>query len=140
MDAWPESDGEAIHTSTFLGHPGGCAMALASLKKHSNPEMALDVSIKGAHFKELLENIDTANRGSVRGMGLMLGLEIIDHDGKPNGSLASKVIPSALRSGLITLADGPSGHVIVFAPPFTISEEEMFFAAEWLKTELKTSS
>ena len=140
MDAWPESDGEAIHTSTFLGHPGGCAMALASLEKHSNPEIATDVSIKGTHFKELLENIDTPSSGSVRGMGLMLGLEIIDHDGKPNGSLASKVIPSALKSGLITLADGPSGHVIVFAPPFTISEEEMFFAAEWLKTELKTSS
>ena len=70
----------------------------------------------------------------------MLGLEIIEHDGKPNGSLVSKIIPSALRSGLITLADGPTGHVIAFAPPFTISEEEMVFAAEWLKTELKTSS
>jgi 4-aminobutyrate aminotransferase-like enzyme len=32
MDAaWPESTGEAIHTSTFLGHPVGCAMALAQI-------------------------------------------------------------------------------------------------------------
>lgn len=32
MDAaWPVSTGEAIHTSTFLGHPVGCAMALANL-------------------------------------------------------------------------------------------------------------
>jgi acetylornithine/succinyldiaminopimelate/putrescine aminotransferase len=29
--AWPESTGEAIHTSTFLGHPVGCAMALANI-------------------------------------------------------------------------------------------------------------
>ena len=32
MDAaWPPSTGEAIHTSTFLGHPVGCAMALAQI-------------------------------------------------------------------------------------------------------------
>ncbi|PYL00251.1 MAG: aspartate aminotransferase family protein [Verrucomicrobia bacterium] len=34
MDAaWPASTGEAIHTSTFLGHPVGCAMALAQIKE-----------------------------------------------------------------------------------------------------------
>ncbi len=33
MDAaWPPSSGEAIHTSTFLGHPVGCAMALAQIQ------------------------------------------------------------------------------------------------------------
>ncbi|MEE8148496.1 MAG: aspartate aminotransferase family protein, partial [Longimicrobiales bacterium] len=31
MDAWPESGGEALHTSTFLGHPLSCATALAFL-------------------------------------------------------------------------------------------------------------
>ena len=30
MDAWPESDGESLHTQTFLGHPPGCAAALAA--------------------------------------------------------------------------------------------------------------
>ncbi len=34
MDAaWPTSTGEAIHTSTFLGHPVGCAMALAQISE-----------------------------------------------------------------------------------------------------------
>ena len=31
-DAWPESTGEALHTSTFLGNPLGCRMALESLE------------------------------------------------------------------------------------------------------------
>ena len=36
MDAaWPASTGEAIHTSTFLGHPVGCAMALAQINEIS---------------------------------------------------------------------------------------------------------
>lgn len=115
-------------------------MALASLEIHSNPEISLEVTHKGNRFKELLKNIKAATKGSVRGMGLMLGLEIIDHNGKPNGPLTSKIIPSALKSGLITLADGPGGHVITFAPPFTISEEEMLFSAQWLERELMTSS
>src|SRR5678809_249155 len=33
MDAWPPTSGEAIHTSTFLGHPVGCAMALANIEE-----------------------------------------------------------------------------------------------------------
>ena len=32
-NAWPPSSGEAIHTSTFLGHPVGCAMALAQIEE-----------------------------------------------------------------------------------------------------------
>ena len=32
MESWPARRGEAIHTSTFLGHPLGCAAALASLE------------------------------------------------------------------------------------------------------------
>ncbi|HUE95749.1 MAG TPA: aspartate aminotransferase family protein, partial [Longimicrobiaceae bacterium] len=32
MGAWPASRGEALHTSTFLGHPLGCAAALASIE------------------------------------------------------------------------------------------------------------
>ena len=31
MAAWPASSGEALHTATFLGHPIGCAAALATL-------------------------------------------------------------------------------------------------------------
>ncbi len=32
-EAWPASEGEAMHTSTFLGNPVGCAMALAQIKE-----------------------------------------------------------------------------------------------------------
>ena len=39
MDAaWPPSSGEAIHTSTFLGHPVGCAMALAQIRGNRGPQ------------------------------------------------------------------------------------------------------
>ncbi len=38
MNAWSESGGEALHTSTYLGNPLGCAMALASIRSISNPK------------------------------------------------------------------------------------------------------
>src|SRR4029434_9711745 len=47
MDAWPLSAGEALHTSTFLGHPVGCAMALASLVQHADPKIATHVRERG---------------------------------------------------------------------------------------------
>src|SRR5205814_7925579 len=41
MDAgWPPSAGEAIHTSTFLGHPVGCAMALAQIREIQTRRLA----------------------------------------------------------------------------------------------------
>jgi 4-aminobutyrate aminotransferase-like enzyme len=100
MDTWPPSDGEALHTSTFLGHPVGCAMALASLKLHAMPEVA----------------------ETVRRNGLMLGLEL-------NGRDSGSVIKSCLRAGLIVLADGELGEVLALTPPFGLSEEEIRFAA-----------
>ena len=40
MDAaWPPSSWEAIHTSTFLGHPVGCAMALAQIDEIERREL-----------------------------------------------------------------------------------------------------
>ena len=54
MDAWPESTGEAIHTSTYLGNPLGCRMALTALDLHSAPEVAEQVVATGAEFSQKL--------------------------------------------------------------------------------------
>src|SRR5476651_1657761 len=61
MDAaWPASTGEAIHTSTFLGHPVGCAMALAQIseiEKLNLPERAAEL---GKYLLELLGEIENS--------------------------------------------------------------------------------
>src|SRR4029077_8843102 len=55
MRAWPESDGEAIHTSTFLGNPLGCAMALASLKELQSKRLAQRAARIGDSWKHQLQ-------------------------------------------------------------------------------------
>lgn len=130
MDAWPPSDGEAIHTATFLGHPVGCAMALASLEQHADPATADAVATTGQRFTSALAAIDAPGIGAVRGLGLMLGLEL------PARIDSGALIAAALRDGIILLADGPGGSVLAFAPPFAISDEEIAFACGWLQEYL----
>ncbi|MDB4317108.1 aspartate aminotransferase family protein, partial [Akkermansiaceae bacterium] len=128
MDAWPESTGEALHTSTFLGHPVGCAMALKSLEILQRPETAAMVAEKGAYLGDKLHALGI---GDARGRGLMWGLELSKNAGPLLGSL--------LKDGLLMLADGPEGNVLSFTPPFTISEEEIDFAIERVSGHLKSA-
>ncbi|MDA7681786.1 aspartate aminotransferase family protein [Verrucomicrobiales bacterium] len=140
MDAWPVSDGEAIHTSTFLGNPMGCAMALEALSIHTDPATTSKVNDKSAFFINTLEKIKHPYRGKVRGKGLMLGLEILDDSGNPNGKLATSLINDSLQAGIITLADGPNGHVLALTPPFNISDEEILWTSHSIEKKLKISN
>lgn len=136
MDAWPESEGEALHTSTFLGNPVGCAMALASIGEHTRAETAAKVTERGAVFTKLLKNLTSPLIHEVRGRGLMLGVELKHIDGKPAGDKAGEILTTILKSGVIMLADGPDGNVLAFTPPFNISPDEMQFAVDALQCAL----
>lgn len=129
IDAWPESAGEALHTSTFLGNPLGCAMAIASLREHARPETAETVRAAGHHLRGVLTAVSSPRIGDVRGAGLLLGVELIDGSGAPDGRLAGACVQRALRDGILLLAGGPHGNVLSLAPPFGISPAESGFLA-----------
>lgn len=139
MDAWPLSTGEALHTSTFLGNPLGCAMALASLQQHAVPALAADVRERGAMLKEALAALVSPHVGEIRGLGLMLGVELIEPSTfppKPATQLALAIIKHALRDGLFLLADSPTANVLSLTPPFTIADDEIAFVAARLQEYL----
>ena len=136
MDAWPPSRGEALHTSTTLGNPLGCAMALASIQEHLKPETRARVHHTGRVLRQALMGISSPLIGNVRGMGLMLGMELITETGEPDGALVGKIVLQSLKDGLLLLGGGPGGNVLSFSPPFTISEEEVSFLAERLQEYL----
>ena len=127
MDAWPESEGEALHTSTFLGSPVGCAMALASMHEHANSRVAEKVLKGGGRFLDLLKTLKSPLLHNVRGRGLMLGVELRHEDGRAAGDVAGAVLSEMLQRGVIMLADGPAGNVLAFTPPFDLREDEMIF-------------
>lgn len=130
MDAWPRSAGEALHTSTFLGHPVGCAMALASIAEHEKPGAAAQAKNAGRLLRAGLSELEA---GHLRGLGAMIGLELVTSNGAPDTETASKVVVNALKAGLILLGGGPEGNVLSFAPTFALAAEE----AEWIGALMK---
>ncbi len=136
MDAWPPSTGEALHTSTFLGNPLGCAMSLASLALHSQPTLAHHVRQRGEKMTSALREIPSPHIGEIRGTGLMLGATIVHPDGTPDGTRAIALVQNALRHGLLLLADSPTAHVLSFTPAFTITDKEIAHTATWLREAL----
>ena len=132
MDAWPESSGEALHTSTFLGNPLGCAMAVASLREHARPETAAKVREAGRHLRAALEKVDSPRIGNLRGVGLLVGMEIVGAGGAPDSATAARCVTEGLRRGVLLLAGGRHGNVISLAPPFDLAPGESDFLAEKL--------
>jgi 4-aminobutyrate aminotransferase-like enzyme len=135
MDAaWPASRGEAIHTSTFLGHPVGCAMALAQIKeieKRGLPEHSAQLG--EFLLGELQSKISHPKlQISVRGLGLMAGVELRLPDGKPATDAAMQAVKAMLHRGYLLLPEGEHGNVIGFTPPLTISQAQLAKAVKAL--------
>jgi acetylornithine/succinyldiaminopimelate/putrescine aminotransferase len=134
MDAWPLSQGEALHTSTFLGNPMGCAMAIEALRRYREPET-------GRMVKMAAENLEKALRGlgdldfvkEIRGRGLMMGVET------DSGERVIDAVKAMLRAGVIALPDGPEGDVLALTPPLGISAVEVDFAVEVMRKCLMNS-
>jgi 4-aminobutyrate aminotransferase-like enzyme len=135
MKAWPESRGEAIHTSSFLGHPLACAAATAALDWAGPEARAVDVSERGARLLQLLQRrlSETPGVGDVRGSGLLVGIELIEEDGGSRGvGAAARVASAALEQGLLVLPAGDHGHVVELTPACVVTDEQMDFAVEAL--------
>jgi 4-aminobutyrate aminotransferase-like enzyme len=122
MDAWPESTGEALHTSTFLGHPLACAAGLALLAVLEEEGLPERSRVEGA---KLASSLAAALAGcdrvvEVRGRGLCLGVQLAEGPGS-----ASRLAVRLLQQGYITLPAGPDGDVLEIIPPLTISREQL---------------
>ena len=139
MDAaWPVSHGEAIHTSTFLGHPVGCAMALAQIDAIRRLELVERSAEVGRFLLNLLQSqLSNLKSGiAVRGLGLLAGIELRSPDGSPATEETMNVIKAMLRRGFILLPEGAHANVISFTPPLTITRAQLAGAVAALKVIL----
>ena len=140
MDAaWPPSSGEAIHTSTYLGHPVGCAMALAQIGELRDQDLIQRSAAQGKLLLSLLSAL--AARPSPltlapRGLGLLAGLEVRSADGAPATAIVLQAIKALLHRGFILLPEGEHSNVISFTPPLTISAGQLRAAVNALAEEL----
>jgi 4-aminobutyrate aminotransferase-like enzyme len=135
MDAWPISRGEALHTSTYLGHPLGCAAAIATIDEIERlqlPQRARRLDDELGSRLSALSSLDGVVE--VRGRGLLWGVAL------SNAAFASAVIKRALRAGSIFLQSGVAGDVVALSPPLVIGEDQLARALEILKVAIQATA
>jgi len=132
MDAWPLSQGEALHTSTYLGNPLGCAMALSSLTEWRRNGWGEKVFALSKILEDGLHGLQrrVVGAGDVRGRGGLWGIEIIGEDGSPDPFRCGKIIEKALARGILILGGGRHHNVLTFCPPLIISKEEVVWTCD----------
>ena len=112
-----------IHTSTFGGNPLACAGILAVLKELENGKVFDEVKELGKYFLDQLKSINTPKIIEVRGLGLMIGMELEEN--------ATPVLRALQQERIIALPAG--SNIVRFLPPLTITKNELDKAISTLK-------
>ena len=117
-----------VHGSTFGGNPLACAAAVAALGVIEEEDLPLQAQVKGAYLMDKLCKIESSQIREVRGLGLMIGIE-----------LKQKVAPyiKALQDRKI-IALNAGMTVIRLLPPLVISHEQIDHLVEVLAEVLST--
>jgi adenosylmethionine-8-amino-7-oxononanoate aminotransferase len=129
--------GGFVHGFTHSHSAIGAAVAMAVLTKLRDDALVEAAKVKGELLlKELAAALEEhPNIGDVRGRGLMIGVELVaDRETKQpfdrNARVAERVVAAARDDGLLLYsstgcADGTNGDLLMFGPPFVITEEEI---------------
>lgn len=119
------------HGSTFGGFPLASKVATAALEVVRDEKLAERAEELGKIFREEMKKIDSPFVEKVRGKGLLNAVVIKPHNGKE----AWDVCMEMAKNGL--LARPTHQHIIRFAPPLVITEEELMEAVEIIKKSIK---
>ncbi|MGV3346117.1 diaminobutyrate--2-oxoglutarate transaminase [Enterobacteriaceae bacterium LUAb1] len=131
FDAWEPGH----HTGTFRGNQLAMATGLATLKYLKKHQIADKVAVQGEWLKTKLTELQKRYPviGHVRGLGLMIGIEIVkpqeaqDHMGcyPADGALSALLQKKCFETGLILERGGRNGCVLRLLPSLLISDQEL---------------
>lgn len=117
------------HGYTYSAHPVAAAAALAALAETERLSVVDNAARQGALLNARLQHLESSSRlvGNVRGIGLMLGIEMVadkaTREKLPRSSdLPARVYQEAYRRGLMVRV---SGSNLILSPPLVISESQV---------------
>lgn len=132
---------KGLHISTFGGNPVSCAAAKAVIDYIEEENLLENSERLGNYFKERLLELKEKYEivGDVRGMGLMLAMEIVtDKRSKtPNPSAVLSIFEETKKEGLLIGKGGLYGNVIRLSPMLNITKQEIDLAIEKLDKAIK---
>lgn len=126
MGAWSPGS----HGGTYGGNALACAAALATIEVIQEENLLLNSQDMGAFLISGLEELGTRHPavGDVRGLGLMVAMELIEPDGSPASDLARRVVAESYGRGLLLLTCGPQDNVVRFVPPLIVTQDQVQWA------------
>lgn len=115
------------HGGTYGGNAVACAAAVATIQAMQEEDLVGNAARLGPVLLNELRTIQRQNPaiGDVRGIGLMVGVELIDAQGEPNANLAKQVLGRCRDEGLLLLTCGPYDNIIRFIPPLVVTDEQI---------------
>ncbi|HKC12848.1 MAG TPA: acetyl ornithine aminotransferase family protein [Vicinamibacteria bacterium] len=124
------------HGSTFGGNPVSVAAGLATLKLLEGGLVANAEAVGARLIGRLRDRLGSHPAvGDIRGLGLMIGVEIVERSGEPAPGLRERILEEAFRRGLLLLGCGKS--TIRLAPPLVIDGEDADIAAAILEESIR---
>jgi 4-aminobutyrate aminotransferase len=124
------------HGSTFGGNPVSVAAALATLRLLEGGLVANAEAVGALLMGRLRDRLSSHPAvGDIRGLGLMIGVEIVERGREPAPELRERILEEAFRRGLLLLGCGKS--TIRLAPPLVIDGEDAEIAATILEESIR---
>lgn len=131
---------QRIHFNTYGGNPVSMAAGLAVLEVIDEEHLQENCRVVGGRLKAGLQELATRHRliGDVRGMGLMLGVELVRDRGtkEPAREETLAVMEHTRELGLLIGKGGLTGNVLRIKPPMCITAEDADFALDVLDVAL----
>jgi alanine-glyoxylate transaminase / (R)-3-amino-2-methylpropionate-pyruvate transaminase len=133
-----------LHFNTFGGNPVSVTQGLATLEVIDADNIQQNALRVGGHLKERLREVQERQPliGEVRGMGLMLGVELVrDRATKePATTETADVVELCKERGLLLGKGGLYGNVLRVKPPMCLTKDDADFLADCLDEVLEGSA
>jgi alanine-glyoxylate transaminase/(R)-3-amino-2-methylpropionate-pyruvate transaminase len=132
---------QRIHFNTFGGNPVCMAAGSAVLDVIDDEGLQENCKVVGAHLRKRLDTLKRDHKiiGDVRGMGLMLGMELVRNrtTKEPAKTETLEVLEQAREMGVLVGKGGIDGSVIRIKPPMCVTKQDADFAADVLDRALQ---
>lgn len=129
-----------VHFNTFGGNPISMTQGLATLEVIDREHIQRNAKQVGSHLKQRLLELQQRHRliGEVRGMGLMLGIELVrDRKTKePANTETADILEKSKDRGLLLGKGGLFGNTIRLKPPMCLTTDDADFIADCLDESL----
>jgi 4-aminobutyrate aminotransferase len=123
MERWTPGS----HGGTYGGNAVAAAAAVATIQTIRDENLLENARERGQQLISGLKALQSRYPAiaDVRGLGLMIGSELRDSQGKPDKATAKAILHACLERHLILLTCGPWDNTVRWIPPLVVSQQQV---------------